>query len=180
MTRLPLSLILATVALAPAAHAQRPFVHVGGGATFPTGDLEGEEAQDVGWHAMVAMSYRPPAQPFGFRIEGAYHRLDSQEIGGVIGPSLRLVTVTANLILEGPGSAVRPYLIGGGGLYNSKFDDAQVRNDLGANGGLGLRFRLLGLDSFVEARYHAAFKALGAAGDERTATFVPVTFGLSF
>ena len=165
----------ASTAVASTAAAQaRPQLSVGGGVTLPTGDLG--DFTDAGWHGQVSLGYRPPLYPVGFRIDGAYHDLGASSGGA----DFRAISVTGNVVVEAPGLVVRPYLIGGVGLYNTKAGELDGRNNLGVNGGLGLRFRLMELDAFVEGRYHAAFDAFGANDDERSAQYVPITFGISF
>ena len=164
---------LALAATASTAVAQaRPQLSVGGGVTLPTGDLG--EGADAGWHGQVSLGYRPPLFPLGFRIDGNYN-----DVGGSAA-DFRAISVTGNVVLEAPGIAVRPYLIGGAGLYNTKVGSLEGRNNLGLNGGAGLRFRLMDFDAFVEGRYHAALNALGADDDERAAQYIPITFGISF
>jgi opacity protein-like surface antigen len=181
MPRTLSALVATTAALALAAApaaAQRPQVSLGGGASFPTSDLG--DAQDAGWHGLVSMGYRPPLLPIGFRIDGMSRRLGAQSVGGSAGRDFRAMAVTGNVVLEAPALAVRPYLIGGAGLYNTKFEGAEGRSNAGFNVGAGLRFHLLAFDSFVEARYHTVVDALGTGDNERAAHFVPVTFGISF
>ena len=179
MSRRPFALVTIALALtaaaADAAVAQaRPQLSLGGGVTLPTGDLG--EGTDAGWHGQVSLGYRPPLYPVGFRIDGAYHDLGASGLG----PDFRAISVTGNVVVEAPGLVVRPYLIGGVGLYNTKVETLDGRNNLGVNGGAGLRFRLMEFDAFVEGRYHAAFDAFGAGDDERSAQYVPITFGISF
>ena len=163
-----------TAAAAPAAAQARPQLSLGGGVTIPTGDLG--DFTDAGWHGQVSLGYRPPLYPVGFRIDGAYTDLGANNVG----VDFRAVSVTGNVVLEAPGLVVRPYLIGGVGLYNTKVSGLDSRNNLGVNGGAGLRFRLMDFDAFVESRYHAAFDAFGAGDDERAAQYVPITFGIAF
>jgi hypothetical protein len=160
---------------APFHGAQRPQLSVGGGTSLPTGNLG--QSQAAGWHGQVSMGYRPAMSPIGFRIDGMYHDLGSDLTNG---SNFRTVAVSGNAVVEAPGMAVRPYLVGGAGLYNTKFQGAQSRNNLGLNGGVGLKFRMLDLESFVEARYHTALDATGTGSTERAASFVPITFGISF
>jgi len=178
MTRMLSKIAIATTALAltaGAAAAQRPQLSVGGGVAVPTGDLG--EAQSAGWHGQVSMGYRPPMYPIGFRVDGLYHDMAGDLSAG---QNFRTAAVTGNVVLEAPGLAVRPYLIGGVGYYNTKFQGAASRDGVGLNGGVGLKFRLADIESFVEARYHSAMNAIGPDGNERAAGFVPITFGVSF
>jgi opacity protein-like surface antigen len=178
MNRHMSKLVAATAALvltAGAAAAQRPQLSIGGGTSLPTGDLGTSQA--AGWHGQVSMGYRPAMSPVGFRIDGMYHDLAAEATSGA---NFRTVAVSGNAVIEAPGMAVRPYLIGGAGLYNTKFQGVQSRNNLGLNGGVGLKFRMLDLETFVEARYHTALDAAGPSTDQRAANFVPITFGISF
>lgn len=162
---------------AASAQAQRPQLNVGGGASLPTSDLG--DAQAAGWHGLVSMGYRPAMFPVGFRVDGAYHNMAGENVGVISGRDFRAISLTGNVVVEAPGMAVRPYLIGGAGLYNTKLQGAQSNNNFGVNGGVGLKFHLMDFDTFVEARYHTAIDALGGA-EKRNASFVPVTFGISF
>ena len=71
---------------------------------------------------------------------------------------------------------MRPYLIGGAGIYGYKSDvsGASTNTDFGLNGGIGASFPLSGFNTFVEARYHHIFTDVSAT------QFIPVTFGISF
>ena len=181
MTRHLSKLAVAVAALAisaTAAEAQRPQLGIGGGTSLPTSDLG--EAQAAGWHGLVSMGYRPPMFPLGFRLDGSYHSLAGEQVGGLPDRNFRAVSVTGNVVAEAPGLAVRPYLVGGAGYYNTKLQGLESRDSFGLNGGVGLKFRLMDFESFVEARYHHAIDALGTGNDKRAASFVPVTFGISF
>ena len=178
-TTLATAAALALVAgSAGSAAAQRPQVGIGGGATLPVSDLS--DIQSTGWHGLVTMGYRPAMSPVGFRLDGMYHSLGGEETGPGTNRDFRAIALTGNVVVEAPGMAVRPYLIGGAGLYNTKLEGAESKNNLGINGGLGLKFRVMDFDTFVEARYHTAIDALGSGDNERSASFVPITFGVSF
>ena len=169
----------ATLVLAAGtATAQRPQLGLGGGATLPVSDLA--DVQSTGWHGLVTMGYRPAMSPVGFRIDGMYHSLGGEDALAGAAPDFRAIAVTGNVVVEAPGMVVRPYVIGGAGLYNTRREGSESRNNLGLSGGAGLRFRFMDFDTFVEARYHTAIDALGPEGSERAASFVPITFGVSF
>ena len=176
LSKLTLAAAALALTTAATAEAQRPTVGVGGGVTFPVSDLGDENG--AGWHGLITMGYRPVNSVLGFRLDGAYHDLGADNVGGA--RDLRAIALTGNVVLEMPGVAVRPYLIGGAGLYNTKFQGLQSSNNLGLNGGAGLKFRFMEFDTFVEARFHAALDAINRGGEDRSAQFVPVTFGFSF
>ena len=163
---------------ASVAAAQRPQLSLGGGTSLPTGDLG--DATAAGWHGQISMGYRPPMFPLGFRVDGGYHDLGGETVGARRGSDFRAISVTGNVVLEAPTMAVRPYVIGGAGLYNTKLQGLASRNNVGLNGGVGLKFRLMDLESFVEARYHGALNAVGDGDTQRSARFVPITFRITF
>ena len=178
LSKLTIATTAALALTAGAAQAQRPQVGVGAGATFPVSDLS--ETQATGWHGLVTMGYRPAMSPVGFRLDGLYHSMGGEEISGSTARDFRTIALSGNVVVEAPGMAVRPYVLGGAGLYNTKAEGGESRNNLGLNGGVGLKFRFMDFDTFVEARYHTAIDALGSGDNERAASFIPVTFGVSF
>jgi hypothetical protein len=164
--RLTLSLVVALLAPLASARAQNSF-SVAAGASFPTstfGDLH-----DIGYHVGVGIGIQPPTSPLGFRFEGMFNEFDRSGIGSV---KTRVLGATANASANLSGK-FGPYLIGGLGLYNTKnTNGGGDSSDIGFNLGGGFRFELTGFSAYAEARYHRV-------GDG-VATFIPVTFGLTF
>jgi hypothetical protein len=152
---------------------------IAAGATVPSGDLS--DQSETGFHASLLLGLQPPLLPVGFRVEGSYHQLAGKEGVRLPGfttdvPDLRLLTLTGNVIFQPTGILpARPYVIGGVGLYNSKYDFESLdsENEFGFNVGLGGKFALTGFSAFAEVRYHRV------SGDPSVA-FIPVTFGLMF
>ena len=111
--------------------------------------------------------------------------LPSEGLGTVTG-NVNLVGAAANFVLPLMQSVVRPYLIGGVGVYNRRvsqdvggtIDEFQnlrdEQTDVGYNGGIGLSIGGLGPSFFLEARYVSV-----ATAPDRT-KFIPVVLGFSF
>ena len=111
--------------------------------------------------------------------------LPSEGLGTVTG-NVNLVGAAANFVLPLMQSVVRPYLIGGVGVYNRRvsqdvggtIDEFQnlrdEQTDVGYNGGIGLSIGGLGPSFFLEARYVSV-----ATTPDRT-KFIPVVLGFSF
>ena len=111
--------------------------------------------------------------------------LPSEGVGTVTG-DVNLIGASANLVMPLTQSMVRPYLIGGVGVYQRRvsqdvggtidefrsLEDKQT--DIGYNGGLGISIGGIGPSFFIEARYHSV-----ATTPEKT-KFVPVVVGFSF
>ena len=100
---------------------------------------------------------------------------------------VNVVGASANLVLPLMQSVIRPYLIGGIGVYQRRvsqdiggtIDEFQSlrdkQTDVGYNGGIGLSIGAgVGPSFFIEARYHSV-----ATTPDKT-KFVPVVLGFSF
>jgi hypothetical protein len=111
--------------------------------------------------------------------------LPSDGVGTVTG-DVNLIGAAANLVLPLTQSVVKPYLIGGVGVYHRRVaqnisgtvdefrDLRDNQTDMGYNGGIGISIGGLGPAFFIEARYISV-----ATTPERT-KFVPVVVGFSF
>ena len=111
--------------------------------------------------------------------------LPSDGVGNVTG-DVNLVGASANLVLPLTQSVVKPYLIGGVGVYRRRvaqnisgtIDEFQSlknsQTEMGYNGGVGLSIGGVGPSFFIEARYHSV-----ATEPDKT-RFVPVVLGFSF
>lgn len=178
------AVLVASLALAGGAHAQmRPSFGVMAGAALPTGDFA--KSYKSGYTVGALLGLHPEASPIGFRIDGAYSRFDFK---GTNAGGLRtsILQGTGNVVLGGGGEAgmVKPYFIGGIGIYNVKVDASSVGGSVsdtkfGFNGGAGLDLPLTGISAFVEARYHYIMTDNGNAGGSNTA-YVPIAVGIRF
>jgi hypothetical protein len=111
--------------------------------------------------------------------------LPSDGVGEVTG-DVNLVGASANLVLPLTQSMIRPYLIGGVGVYHRRvaqdvggtIDEFQNlkdnQTDVGYNGGVGLSIGGVGPSFFIEARYHSVLTS------PVKTKFVPVVIGFSF
>jgi outer membrane protein with beta-barrel domain len=168
------ALTLAAALVASPAQAQMP-VHFGvaGGATMAMGTTA--DAVKMGYHAQGIATFSLPALPVALRADLSYDRHSwKNDVEG----NLNTIAITANGQYTLPGVAIRPYLLAGVGMYRTggeitgtKLDAA---NDIGINGGAGVRFNLGGLSSFAEARFHNVFT------EGEATRWVPITFGFMF
>lgn len=171
-------ILLASSSLAAQA-AQRPSIGVSGGLAIPTGDAG--DGLNSGYNISAHVGFQPSSLPVGVRIEGMYNRFDFNDDVGVDGHT-NLLALTANAILgprvTTPGS-VRPYAIGGLGIYNAKASlerggSSDSETNFGLNIGAGLDLPLSGIATFVEARYHHVFSDPGSFG------MIPIVVGIRF
>jgi opacity protein-like surface antigen len=177
-----------TFALVPAivgAQDSKPIsVGVMGGLSLPMGDLA--DGVESGYNITGNIYFRPGSSKLTFRGDVGYESFSAKGSNSIAGFDLNVLSVTGNVLFP-LGSAVaeggiRPYLIGGGGLYRSTAEgtgaasgfDTDATNDLGIAVGGGVEFKLAGFSTFAEARFVNVF------GDGDSARWVPVTFGIRF
>jgi hypothetical protein len=171
------AVLVAAAGSGPAA-AQGVTVLVGGGAAVPVGYLN--SSTNTGFHGMAAVSVAPATVPVRIRIEGMYSSLGF--IRGVDG-HFRVLQGSANAVYGLPaaaGATIRPYLIGGLGVYNYKsitdisFIPDEAHTDLGINGGAGVDVLVGALGVFAEVRYHNVFLP------GKNLKLLPITVGVQF
>jgi len=179
--------VLVTMALsASAARAQGAEVSLGGGLGIPLSNFD--DIAKLGWHGLAAVSFVPTGSPVGIQIDGQYQQFKLDE--GVFGRSDlkdRFIIGTANAVFKfntSETSTVRPYLIGGAGVYNFKTTGADDLSGLlqtdnsttkfGINGGAGFDFKAGSAGLFVEGRFHNVFRS------GKDYNFIPITVGFRF
>jgi hypothetical protein len=159
---------------------------LGGGIGFPLSNFD--DVAKLGWHGLAGVSVVPNGWPVGIQIDGQYqqYKLDEDVVGrGSLKD--RLIMGTANVVYKfqtSEGSTFRPYLIGGGGVYNLKttgssdvgtvLDTDNSQTKFGLNAGAGFDFKAGSAGIFVEGRFHDVF----TTGED--VQFIPVTVGVRF
>ena len=171
---------LALVGVTGSAHAQKPVQFgVGGGLTIPTSDVA--DGFKTGFNGMALLRFAPPAFPVKIQVDGMFHRLGADADGVDI--DLQVLNATADLVWEfpsAPATPVRPYLIGGIGIYNTDLKgndvpvDVESSTDFGFNVGAGFDFKLGGATLFAEARFHTIMT------EGNNAKVIPITVGFRF
>ena len=171
MTRtLPLALLGAmTLLAAPVRPAGAQRLTISAGVAAPMSDLG--DVADLGYVIAAGLNAGGTDRTIGARVEGSLVGFGLKRSS----EDARILNLTGNAVVNLVPGASSPYLIGGIGLYDSKFGDADSNNDLGVNLGGGLRFPLGTLRAFFEARYHAV---LGNHRDRPHLQSVPVTLGI--
>lgn len=172
------SLTVAVPASAQLASSPARFGIVGGG-TVPLGNLS--DIASSGWHAGALVDLGLPLVPLGFRVEGAWHQLGTKDTPNGISPSekARVIAVTLNATYAfGPQPLIKPYIIGGVGGYNVKFEPSDAASfsetRFGINLGAGLRVQLTGFSTFAEIRWHDIFTTGSST------QMLPISVGVTF
>jgi hypothetical protein len=167
---------LASSVGATALPAQTPVQFgLGGGVSIPSGAAS--DGLKTGWHGTALVRFKPAASPVGFQIDGSYQQLSFDGGGG----KDQIIDGTANVVYEfatSEGSQFRPYLIGGGGVYNIKakpdVGPSPSATKFGINAGAGFNFGSSSTSFFVEGRFHNVF----VPGSDFN--FIPLTVGVRF
>jgi hypothetical protein len=169
--------LMVSAGTAPAL-AQGAEFALGGGVTLPLGNFD--DASKLGWHGTGAVSFVPQNLPVGFQIDGSFSRLSDETPLDI---QSQLLYGTANVVYKfevSEETKFRPYLIGGGGVYNldAKGDDVPAGVEsvtkFGLNAGAGFDFKAGAAGVFVEGRFHNVF----TEGDNTN--FIPFTVGVRF
>lgn len=164
------ALVVAGLALLGGAQDAAAQFAISAGPSFAaSGELRDDF--EMGYHVQLSAGLNLPLLPVGFRADGFFNRFPHSVDGHA-----QIAGGALNAVLDVPMVGVTPYLIGGVGLYNSRYEHEghahEATTDFGANIGAGARIGLPGLGIFVEARIHNLF----SEGDR----FVPVSFGFRF
>lgn len=172
---------LASIAISAQGSCQKAYAFgAGGGAVIPVGKLS--DVQKTGYNGIAILAIGAADLPIGLRFDGIYNNLlhnNPQTSGGTTTYDFRVVGALGNLIYAFPGTTVKPYIIVGGGLYNTKLDvaGAKSQNNLGFNAGLGATFGIGPFATFLESRYHTISRSVAKGG---VVQFIPITVGLMF
>lgn len=160
------------------AQGQAVSVGVSGGASLPVGNLK--DVADVGYSVAGHLYLRPQAvKAFMFRGDVTYDRWN----GTGTTSTFNSLGVIANVLFpfSDDNAGIRPYLVGGAGLYRfgstvkvGTLDVSSSVNKFGVQGGAGLEFKLAGMSTFLEGKYVNVFN------DGRSTSYIPVTFGVRF
>lgn len=164
---------------ASALHAQGAEFSLGGGVDLPLGDFD--DAAKLGFHGLAGVSVVPTNWPVGIQVDGNWSQFSDDTPADV---KYQLIYGTANLVYKfktSEESRFRPYLIGGGGVYNFKakgddvpagIDDSQTKFGINAGAGFDIKAGSAGL--FVEGRFHDIFTT------GSNTKFIPLTVGVRF
>ncbi len=174
------ALALGMLLSAPTARAQGAEFSLGGGIGIPLGSFD--DAAKMGWHGLAAVSFVPNGSPVGIQFDGQFQQYKLDVTGDL---KDRLLIGTGNIVYKfktSEDSRFRPYLIGGGGVYNLKttgnvtpgtlFEGGVTKFGINAGAGFDVKAGAAGL--FVEGRFHDVF----TSGEN--VKFIPITVGIRF
>lgn len=170
------SLLFIGVAILPRTSKAQTSISVSGGLNAPVGTLG--DIADLGYNVAAGINLGGTTVPVGLRFEGAYNGLGLKNTSG----DVRIISGTANAIFNVGTIRDAPYVMAGLGAYNRQVSLGSLVNSdsktvVGINVGGGLRFPLVGLSTFFEARYHLM---LGKSNEAANYQFIPITFGIMF
>jgi Outer membrane protein beta-barrel domain len=188
MTHTFRSIALAALLAAPvalSAQTSKPVSFgVSGGLSVPTGEL-GDFAES-GFVVAGHVFLKPASfKSVRFRGDVSFDKWNVKD-GDFAGLDVeaRSLGFVANAIYDFPTantSSVRPYILGGIGMFNSKasvsagsVSASESTTDFGLQAGGGLEFKLSGFSTFLEAKFVNVFT------EDSSTTFIPISFGIRF
>jgi opacity protein-like surface antigen len=130
--------------------ANRITAGFGGGVTIPLGSTS--DVVKTGWNAGGVVQFKPATSPIGLQVDVMYQQLKASDASKALDPladKSQIWSGTGNVVFWLPVAAetkIRPYLLGGGGIYNVKAKDTDGTSasvtKFGINAGAGLDFDL--------------------------------------
>ncbi|HSU98072.1 MAG TPA: outer membrane beta-barrel protein [Gemmatimonadaceae bacterium] len=166
---------------------------ISGGVSVPTGDLANGDGRftgvNTGYNVTGSLGVSLPVVPFSLRGDIAYDGFGTKNVSlaannnpatGAFNADVRIIGFTANVVfpVHLPFPIVRPYLIGGGGVYNVRTSPttggSTSQSNFGFNIGAGVSVPFVLFNGFIEARYH------DVSQNHADLSFVPITVGVMF
>lgn len=143
---------------------------VGGGITLPTGDYG--TVDKAGWHVLGLVQLPLSQSPIHLRFDASYGSTSHKSTLG--SGSTKLTGATADLLyhLGDRAASVRPYVLGGLGIYDVSDGSSTSRFAFGLGG--GILFGVGTMHAFAEARY------ISVQTSGSSLTFIPISVGLMF
>jgi hypothetical protein len=161
---------------APALRAQGAQFSIGAGLGVPLGSFD--DVAKLGWQGTAAVSFVPRNLPVGIQVDGSFSQFDEESPLDIKG---QLIYGTANAVYafkSSEDSRFRPYLIGGGGVYNFKETGSDALGGsltkFGINLGAGFDFQAGSARLFLEGRFHDVL----LSGTDLQ--FFPINLGIRF
>ena len=154
-----------------------------GGLSLPMGDLG--DGYDSGFNLTGSAYLKPSSARFSLRGDLGYDRFAYASTTSIVSGNFSVLSFVANILFplgaDGGEGSIKPYLVGGGGLYRKTSsveglgtDVSGSATDPGIGVGGGLEFKLAGFSTFAEARLVNVF------GDGGSTRYLPLTFGVRF
>jgi hypothetical protein len=179
-------------------------IGISGGAAMPSGELSngkstGFTGTNTGYDITGSVAFAFPALPFNLRLDANYNKFGTRNLSFAdvvpvaagtestqaplphgYNADVHVTSFTANVLysLPLPTVMIRPYLIGGGGIYSvvqePTVGDNYSQTNAGYDLGAGAALPLGAFHAFVEARYQRVNQHSGSVA------FIPVTLGVMF
>lgn len=157
--------------------AQTPIrVGLGGGISMPVGDIA--KTSNSGINLVGSLTYDPRRLPIGFEASAAYHNFVAKENAG--GNSF-IMAVTGGITVPIAGTIGKPYLMAGVGYYNTQGPTTgavDAERDLGAYGGIGIRFQSPRVQYHVRVGFHEIFADRDTFGRVRSRELIPISIAV--
>jgi opacity protein-like surface antigen len=165
-------LAVAALALGAGRLGAQTRITIGGGLLMPMGTYKDNDKMGFIGQAGIGM----PVGPIGIRIEGDYGQSSHKNN---VGGNTKIIGGMAAAVyhFKSP-STVKPYVLGGLGMYNVKVDvtgfGSASETKLAFGGGAGLELKMTGASLYLEAKY------MNVTTSGSSTAFIPITVGVRF
>lgn len=171
MKRTMRGIAVAVLMLAAGRLGAQTRIMVGGGLLMPLGNYK--TADKMGFIGQAGVGF--PVGPVGIRIEGDYGQTSHQD---TVSGNTKIIGGMASVVyhFKSP-STIKPYVLGGLGMYNVKIDFSGVSGSstkLAFGGGAGLELKMTGASLYLEAKY------VNITTSGSSLSFIPITVGVRF
>ena len=143
---------------------------VGAGVTLPTGDYG--TVDKTGWHVLGLIQFPISQSPIHLRFDALYGSTSHKS--GFGSGNTKLTGATADLLyhLGDRRASVRPYVLGGLGIFDVSDGTSTSKFAFGLGG--GILFGVGTMHAFLEGRY------MSVQTSPSSLTFIPISVGLMF
>jgi opacity protein-like surface antigen len=158
-----------------------------GGVAIPLSDYS--DVTKTGWDLGAAFQFKPATSPVGFQLDGAYQQNKFDESVTFVSGKTEWWDATGNIVFWLPVAAetrIRPYILGGGGVYNYKVKptggSSTSKTKFGINGGAGFDFDVSqNAGAFIEGRFHNVFFSdTDVISGGKDLKFIPINVGVRY
>jgi len=159
----------------------------GGGISVPVSDAK--DALKNGFHGQAMVKWKVPTMPLGLRGTVGYERMTLKSLAPGLDGTGSILSGVGNVTLGKSVGPIRPYILAGLGVFNTKTDvtgtASASQTKFGIDGGVGAEFKLGPITGFLEGKLVNIFTDQGFSSAVTSANnfstqIIPVTFGIFF
>jgi hypothetical protein len=153
----------------------RTAIVLAAGPSLPLGKLR--DTQISGFDADLGLVRGSDEAPIGLRLDLGYDQLPGRTVSGKKNPERKTISGTANIVFSFSGYTLKPYMIGGAGIFKMtpKLSGGEQTARFGFDFGLGFTLPVSEKAVFVESRVNSI-----SQHNAKPLRYVPIALGFLF